>query len=374
MAGSAAANGGFGTLFAWSVLVKPAAADMGVRAGQLAPVWATALVAFSIGVLTAGAALRLLGAARVLLAAGGLATVGIAVAGTAPSLAWVAAGYGAAFGLAAGVGYGTALAVGAAATQSRRGLALGLIVAAFAAAPIVVGPVGVVVVERAGWRVTVLAMAAVVAPAALAGAVLARGARRPPRRRDRPPARESLGAETLLWSAFAGGTVAALFAFGVAAELAADRGGGAAAAGAAVAVLAAGNLGGRLAAGWLADRAGEVRTFATSVAVAVAGCLTAAAGGSLWPLIGALGLLGLAYGAQSAALPAATALAVGPARFPSSYGRVFTSWGAAGFVGPLAGTWLREAGGDALAFGSGAVAASLAGLALALFARRAHSG
>lgn len=369
--GSIAANVGFGALFAWSVLVEPAAAEMGLRAGELSPVWASALVAFSAGVLFTGPAVRRLGASWLFAAAGGLAVAGLVIASGAQSVVSLAAGYGAAFGLAAGLGYATALSIGAAVGPARRGLALGLIVAAFAAAPIAMGPVGIALVEHLGWRVTVAVMAAVVAPGALAGAVLVRGSPPAPRREDLPPVRDSLGAEALLWSAFAGGTVAALFAFGVAAELAVARGGGSVAAGAAVAVLAAGNLGGRLVAGWLVDHTGEVRTFGASVTVAVVACVAAAAGGPVWPLLVALGLLGLAYGAQSATLPAATALAVGQTRFAGSYGRVFTSWGAAGFVGPLAGTWLRDAGGDTLVFGVGGSAAVLAGVALWLLARQA---
>ena len=70
VAGATAANAGFGVLFTWSVLVEPAAADLGVDAAQLSVVWAAALISFSAGVLCAGPALRLLGAPWLLVTTG----------------------------------------------------------------------------------------------------------------------------------------------------------------------------------------------------------------------------------------------------------------------------------------------------------------
>jgi OFA family oxalate/formate antiporter-like MFS transporter len=61
--------------------------------------------------------------------------------------------------------------------------------------------------------------------------------------------------------------------------------------------------------------------FATSVPVILAGYLGT----------------GLAYGAVSALVPAATADRVGAAAFPTAYGVVFTGWGCAGLLAPLAG-------------------------------------
>jgi hypothetical protein len=52
-------------------------------------------------------------------------------------------------------------------------------------------------------------------------------------------------------------------------------------------------------------------------------------------LAGFLGT-GLAYGAVSALVPAATLDRVGTRAFPSAYGRVFTGWGLAGLLAPAA--------------------------------------
>jgi MFS family permease len=103
----------------------------------------------------------------------------------------------------------------------------------------------------------------------------------------------------------------------------------------AVSLLAAGNLAGRLAAGWWSDRVGRTAALATALAVPA----TALVGVSVTsaPAVVLVGLcaIGLAYGAVSALVPAATADRVGARAFPAVYGRVFTAWGCAGLAAPL---------------------------------------
>jgi MFS family permease len=141
----------------------------------------------------------------------------------------------------------------------------------------------------------------------------------------------------LLWVVFAGGTAPGLFVFAAAAPVAGGRGLGPAATGAAVSLLAAGNLGGRLASGRWSDRVGRRRALATALAVAAASVAGLAGPTALWLVLPAFAGTGLAYGAVSALVPAATADAVGPRAFPRAYGRVFTAWGCAGLVAPVAG-------------------------------------
>jgi MFS transporter, OFA family, oxalate/formate antiporter len=56
----------------------------------------------------------------------------------------------------------------------------------------------------------------------------------------------------------------------------------------------------------------------------------------------ALPVLAAQYGAISALLPAATSDLAGSAGFGAAYGRVFSSWGIAGVLGPAAGGWLHR--------------------------------
>ena len=141
----------------------------------------------------------------------------------------------------------------------------------------------------------------------------------------------------LLWVVFAGGTAPGLLLFAHAVPVARDLQLGLRAAGLAVSALAAGNLIGRLVAGAGSDRIGRL----PAVAVALSTGAVAIVALALPPsppvvLAGYLGT-GLAYGAVSALVPAATADRVGAAAFPTAYGVVFTGWGCAGLLAPLAG-------------------------------------
>jgi OFA family oxalate/formate antiporter-like MFS transporter len=59
-----------------------------------------------------------------------------------------------------------------------------------------------------------------------------------------------------------------------------------------------------------------------------------------------LGAVGIGYGCIASALPSAIARSYGIASVGRIYGRLFTAWGAAGLLGPLAAGWLFEMAGD----------------------------
>jgi MFS family permease len=98
-----------------------------------------------------------------------------------------------------------------------------------------------------------------------------------------------------------------------------------------------GNLIGRLIAGAGSDRIG--RLPALTVAMTTGAVSIGALAVPTAPPVVLAGFLGtgLAYGAVSALVPAATADRVGSAAFPAAYGVVFTGWGCAGLLAPVAG-------------------------------------
>lgn len=199
-----------------------------------------------------------------------------------------------------------------------------------------------------GWRTCTAWLALGVAALLLLAALVA-----PPGPRQPDPPREVTGPQRapgtvpLLWVVFCGGTMPALIAFAHAAPLATARGLDSAGAGIAVSALAGGNLAGRLVAGWLSDWCGRLVSLAGALALSAVAILCLVVGtGAVVLLSGFLGL-GLAYGALSALVPAATADLVGAASFPDAYARVFTAWGLAGLVGPVLGSWLLRATADA---------------------------
>jgi MFS family permease len=330
------ANLAVGTLFAWSLVAGPAAAAVGMSDGSAAVVFASAIVVLAVVLLTLGPLQRRAGPRRLLHAAAGLGGGGLLLAATAqhPLVLWV--GVALLFGAANGLAYGVSLGLAARASPSRRGAATGLVVSAYAAGPVLLGVVAPPALDADGWRVS-LAVLAVIVTGLLAGAAWLVPAGSPegdrPGRPDPVPRRDV----ALLWVVFAGGTAPGLLLFAHAVPVARDLQLSLRAAGLAVSALAAGNLIGRLVAGAWSDRIGRLRAVAVALTTGAV-AIVALALPMPHPVVlaGYLGT-GLAYGAVSALVPAATADRVGAAAFPSTYGLVFTGWGCAGLLAPLAG-------------------------------------
>ncbi|MBY3553113.1 MFS transporter [Modestobacter lapidis] len=330
------ANLAAGTLFGWSLVAEQATADVGAPGSAGAAVFAAAIAVFTVALLTTGRALRTVGPRRLLGGAAGAAAAGLGVAATGhhPLALW--AGIALLFGAASGVGYGVAVGLAARSPAPRRGTATGLVVAAYAAGPVLLGVLAPAALAAAGWRTCLAVLSVVVGGLLAAAALLAPPDRTAQRGRPAagPPPRRTV---VLLWVLFAGGSAPGLLLFAMAAPVATGRGLTAGAAGVAVSLLAAGNLAGRLAAGWWSDRVGRVPALATALGVAAVS--VAGLGSPTAPevVLGSFTGTGLAYGAVSALVPAVTADRVGAGAFPRAYGRVFTAWGCAGLVAPLAG-------------------------------------
>jgi MFS transporter, OFA family, oxalate/formate antiporter len=228
----------------------------------------------------------------------------------------------------------------------RRGAATGLVVAAYAAGPVVLGLLAPYALSAVGWRACAAGLAVAVVGLLVGAAALApsdRTAQRGPPDVEDPSGRSAVAP---LWIVFAGGAAPGLFVFASGAPLAAGRGLGPAAAGAAVSLLAAGNLGGRLVAGWWSDKVGRRPALTAALAVAAASVGGLAGPMTPWVVLTSFAGTGLAYGAVSALVPAATADRVGARAFPRAYGRVFTAWGCAGLAAPVVGGALTGGGGE----------------------------
>lgn len=364
------ANGAAGTLFAWSVLLRPVGADLGVPADSLGSVFAVALASFAVSMLLGGGAVDRHGPRRTTALAGLLAGTGLVVAASAPDLLLLHLGYGVLFGLGSGLTYLSTVTWAGTRPGGHRAVATSVVVAAFAAGPVVAAPAAAWAIDRWGWRPALLGWGIVVATAALAGA---RGL---PRSSLTGPPKAPAGAAgdpvalVALWVLFLTTVSPGLLAFAYAAEVAGERGLSGTAAALVVSGMAAGNLAGRLLAAPLTHLGGVVTPLWIVLALLVPalGLL----GSSVPAGIAVMALVVVAgqYGLVSATLPLATWRVSGDERFATAYGRVFSSFGVAGLGAPALGAWLHAGDAYAAAFRALLVAVAVATVALLVYRRR----
>jgi OFA family oxalate/formate antiporter-like MFS transporter len=336
-------------LFAWDVFTASAQRELGAGTTALAGVFSVGLAAFTAGVLAGGRIADSVAPRRLALVTAAGSVAGLLGSAAATSVVVLVIAFGVVLGATAGLGYATAVRV-AGTVRSGRGLALGLVVASYAVGTAVLAPVAAVLLGVAGRGGTFVVLAAVLGAVLLAAAALLPGAAPEAPEAPAVPSGTDDGRVprrpvVALWLGFGLGSAPALAAFALAGRLA----GPAAAVASAVVLLNLGNVVGRLVAGPVSDRVGRRATLHVNSALLVVVCvgLAAGAGGPL--ALTALFLLGTQYGALSTLVPAAVSDVVPGGRFGATYGRVFTGWGVAGLVAPVA------ASAGALAAGYGAV-------------------
>ncbi|MPY97977.1 MAG: MFS transporter [Actinophytocola sp.] len=363
-------------LFIWSTFTDVLSRELAVATPSLSVVFAVALALFTTGVLVGGRLADAVPPRSLALVTAAGVVAGLVLCALASSVPVLLLGFGVVLGLATGVGYGTAVRV-AGTVDSRRGRAVALVVSAYAAGAVVLAPIAAWLLGAVGRAGTFLVLAAGLGLVLLGAAVLLPGAaatrdgaRAGPAaaaanggsadaasadssaghdaadRSARPvTARHSVGA---LWVLFSLGSLPALVAFAHAGEFAGDP----ALVVAAVALLNAGNVIGRLVAGPLADVVGYPMMLHGTAFVLLVALLALLPDGMPMLALPALFALGAQYGALSVLTPVATADAVPAARFGTTYGVVFSGWGVAGLAGPVAAAALVTHAGHAVLVGA----------------------
>ncbi|GAA1381340.1 hypothetical protein GCM10009613_07120 [Pseudonocardia kongjuensis] len=361
-------------LFAWDVFTASLCRELRVGDTGLASVFSVGLVAFMAGVLVGGRVADAVSPRRLAIVAAIGTVIGLLGSAVATSVVTLILAFGVLLGGSTGLGYATAVRV-AGTVQSGRGLALGLVVSAYAAGTAVLAPVAAALLMAFGRGWTFVLLAAALGGVLAVAAVLVPGrvahprvARRRPRSTGR---RHPSGPVVALWLAFALGSAPALAAFAQAGQLAGTAG----AVALAVTLLNAGNFVGRLMAGPLSDRVGPSAALHANSALLLLACLPLALSASGPVALATLFLLGTQYGALSTLTPAAVSDVVPSERFGATYGLVFTGWGLAGLLAPVGAASLApEVGYDGV-YRSFLVVAAVAWACVATYARlvRAHN-
>jgi OFA family oxalate/formate antiporter-like MFS transporter len=338
VAAATALNVPLGSLYAFSVFLKPLEALLGLSRGDLALVFALASAGFGIGMNLVPRVFGLASTPILVLACAAASTLGIAVAATAGSLVQLAVGYGVLFGAGGGAAYILAQQTVNLAVTRRHGLVNGYVVSLYPAGAMIAAPLFGWSIREFGVRATLGGLAAVLAVTgstsawliARSGVTLAAAATVAPDEGERRrPVFWRLSAVFFLAAS------AGLMVLSQAAGIITAYGGTTPLAVYGTTFIAGSIAAARLGGGWMVDWLTIPAVAAGAHALALAGNVTL----TLWPGPGvsvlALTLVGLGYGLISGLTAAAVAVYWRRALYGRMASRIYLAWCAAAIILPI---------------------------------------
>jgi OFA family oxalate/formate antiporter-like MFS transporter len=366
VAAATALNLPFGSLYAFSVFLKPLEALLGLTRADLAFVFALAAAGFGVGMNLAPYVARLAAPSVLVAACAVSSTAGIALAASAGGLAQLALGYGILFGAGGGAAYILVQQAVNLAVTRRHGLANGYVVSLLPAGAMIAAPLLGWCVGALGVRAALWALAAVLGATGVASAwLIARsgatlgvpGSTAAPE----PEERRRL-VFWQLWLVFFLAASAGLMVLSQAAGIITSYGGATALAVYGTTFITGAIAAARLGGGWMADWLTIPTVAAGAHAVALAGNVAL----TVWPgphvSVLSLALVGVGYGLISGVTAAAVAVYWRRALYGRIASRLYLAWCAAAIILPIAAGRLFDvtqsyrtavlisAGGNALGF------------------------
>ena len=342
-----AVNLPFGTLYAFSVFLKPMEALLGATRAEMSFVFGLSTVTLTIGMNFAPQLYRRFSPASLAVACGVSSAAGLWLSASASSFAHFALGYGALFGPGAGVLFTVGQQAVNQTIHKARGLANGYVVSLYPLGAMIGAPIFGWSIEAFGVRATLAGLGILVlAMCATAAALFRSGAIR---MLDASPAEEGdyrLGRTFyLLTAAFFLAAAAGLTVLSQAAAIVQAYGGAAAVAVGATTFITGGVGAARIAGGWLVDHFAAARVGVGAHACSLAGAVML----SLFPgpatAAFALGLIGVGYGIVSGLAAGAIAQYWHKNRFGRIASRLYVAWCVAAISLPvLAGALFDRTG------------------------------
>ncbi len=355
-----------GSLYSWSVFVKPfLTAFPGSTSTQVSLPFTIALGTFSVTMVFAGLWQDRSGP-RVVATAGGLVLgLGNILASQAARLELVYATYGVLGGIGIGLAYVCPIAACIKWFPDKRGLVSGLAVAGFGAGSFFYAQFANYLIglgsPESSWRQAFIILGAIYMISILAGAQLLRN---PPsgwlpvgQSPSQSSAKTMVSGHTWkemvktgtfyrLWAMFAFAASSGLMVIGHLSPFGQESGLAAAEAATIVGVLALFNGAGRVIWGFVSDRIGRQRTMlAMFVLNATVMFLLREMGRTTLLLAMAAATVGFCFGGTLAIFPSATADSFGTKYLGVNYGLMFTAYGVAGIIGPVVGALVHDLSG-----------------------------
>jgi hypothetical protein len=329
-----------GSLYAFSVFLKPLETLLALSRADLALVFALAAAGFGAGMNLAPHIYGLASTPALLLGCAAVSSVGIAFAATAGGLAQLALGYGVLFGVGGGAAY-ILVQQGVNLTVTRRhGLVNGYVVALYPAGAMIAAPLFGWAVRELGVRVTLGGLATALAVTGATSAWLiaqsgvtlaAAGAAAVPAAGERRRA-----VFWRLWLVFFLAASAGLMVLSQAAGIITAYGGATALAVYGTTLITGTIAAARLAGGWMVDWLTVPALAAGAHAIALAGNVALTLWPGPWVSVLTLALVGLGYGLISGVTAAAVAVYWRRALYGRMASRIYLAWCAAAVVLPIA--------------------------------------
>ncbi|HJQ60541.1 MAG TPA: MFS transporter [Vineibacter sp.] len=343
-----------GSLYAFSVLLKPLEQALGATRSELSAVFAVASICFTLGMLLAPRLFGLAPAAVLVAVCAACSVVGLALAATAGDIVQLAFGYGVLFGIFGGILYillqqGVNLQI-----TSRHGLVNGYIISLWPLGAMIAAPAFGWALARWSVHVTLGGLAVAVAIASVAAVALTvhAGVRLPARAATIAAAQATQRTRIFLqiWIVFFLAAAAGLTVLSQAAGIVAAYGGATATALLATTGITGAIAAARLGGGWLVDRFAIPTVMAAAHGVALCGTIILTAWPSPTIAVAALAMIGIGYGFVSGATAGAIAFYWPKTEYGRIASRVYVAWCIAAISLPvLAGHLYDVSGGYGLA-------------------------
>jgi OFA family oxalate/formate antiporter-like MFS transporter len=329
IAAATALNLPFGTLYAFSVFLKPLEALLGVGRAEMSFVFALATLTLTAGMVIAPGFYRMISPWAIALACGACSATGLFLSAAATVFSQFVLGYGVLFGIGAGVGF---ILVQQGVNQSvsgRSGLANGYVVSLYPLGAMLGAPLFGWAIEAYGIRATLAGLGVAVFAGCALTALLLRAA---DIRMHQEAAEKGIQREEhwrvffLLAAVFFLAAAAGLMVMSQAAGIVQAYGGQTAVAVSATTLITGAVGAARIAGGWLTDRFAIPRVAMGAQLLAVCGALIL----SLWPgplvAVTALAMIGMGYGVISGLTAAAIARYWDKNAFGRVAGRLCIAW------------------------------------------------
>lgn len=317
-----------GSIYAFSVFLKPIEATLGLPRSALSLVFGLASIGFTAGMLVAPYLYGLCSAPMLLMMCSIMAAIGIALAASADGLPMLLFGYGVLFGVGGGAAYIIAQQSVNLLITGRRGLVNGYIVGLYPAGAMFAAPLFGWANGVHGYRWTMAVLSVVLILTGIVGVALVRhsGVVLP-----RPSAASNAaGGRTAifvrLFTVFFVAAAAGLTVLSQAAGIIAAYGGGAVMALTATTAITAAIAAARVGGGWLTDKFAVPFVAAFAQAFSLVGAVSLV----IWPdpmvAAVALGMVGTGYGLISGCTAGAIALYWPAAAFGKIASQIYIAW------------------------------------------------